>query len=162
MKNKVMMIAIIVLLVVLLLTICVGFFLTFRHLSTPPEGEAEVTEEVEDAIDKENLLIYTLDESIYTNLLTGNDGKAHVVRVSVSIGIDNSDEEAGAAFMTKIGDQSVIAKDAILSVLRNKTYDELSRAEAQEVLREEILAGLQKEFNTNEIVTVYISDLFVQ
>ena len=109
MKNKVMMIAIIVLLVVLLLTICVGFFLTFRHLSTPPEGEAEVTEEVEDAIDKENLLIYTLDESIYTNLLTGNDGKAHVVRVSVSIGIDNSDEEAGAAFMTKIGDQSVIA-----------------------------------------------------
>lgn len=156
-KNKVMMISIIVLLVILLITIGVGFFLTFKNLN----NGAAPQEEVKEVVKQEDIQLVTYDESIYTNLRTGDDNKDHVIRVGFSLGIDISDKKESEAFITSLSDKTPIIKDVIIGVLRNKTYEELQRSDAQAVLREEILEKLQQEFDSNLIVTVYLSDLFL-
>lgn len=158
-KNKIMMILIIVLLVILLLTIGVGFFITFKNLNS---GD-QITEEEKEPVRQENIQLISYDgESLYTNLRTGDDNKKHVIRVGYSLGIDISDKKESEAFITTLSEKTPIVKDVIIGVLRNKTYEELQKSDAQAVLREEILEKLQQEFDSNLIVTIYLSDLFLE
>lgn len=156
-KNKAMMIAIIILLVVLLVTIGVGFFITFKNLdkSSAPKDEKPT------AVDQNNISLVTADE-IITNLRVGADEKTHTIKVKISLGIDTSDKKNSEEFITMLGEKDLVVSDVILGVLRNKTYEELNKGDAQEILRDEILGKLQQQFNTNLIVTVYVSDLFLQ
>lgn len=156
-KNKVMMISIIVLLVVLLITIAGGAFLVVSKLNS-----AETAEKEPEPVKQENIQLVQFDtDSIYTNLRVGDDNKNHVIRVGFSLGIDVSDKKEGEAFVTTITDKTPIVKDVIIGVLRNKTSEELEKSDAQAVLREEILEKLQQEFDSNLIVNVYLSDLFI-
>lgn len=157
-KNKIMMIAIIVLLVVLLITIGLGFYFMFTNMGKTPEEE---TPEVKN-ISQEEIQLYILSDAIYTNLLVGTDNKEHVIKISVSLGIDISNEKESAAFLTMLADKEVVVKDVVTSTLRKKTFEELKKSDAQEVLRDEILSNIQKEFNSNLIAKVYISELFLQ
>ncbi len=157
-KNKIMMILIIVLLVILLITIGVGFFLTFKNLN---KGQT-VEEEVKEPVKQEDIQLVTYDDSLYTNLRKGDDGKEHVIRVGFSLGIDISNKKESEAFMLVLSEKTPIVKDVIIGVLRNKTYEELQKSDAQAVLREEILEKLQQEFESNLIVTIYLSDLFLE
>lgn len=157
-KSKLMMIAIIVLLVILLVTIGVGFFLTFKHLGN---NSVETVEENKEPVKQENIELISYDDSIYTNLRTGDDNKDHVIRLGFSLGVDVTDKKESDAFKTALADKTPVVKDVIIGVLRNKTFEELQKSDAQAILREEILEKLQQEFDTNLIVTVYLSDLFL-
>lgn len=157
-KNKIMMIAIMVLLVVLLVTIGVGFFITLKNLN----AGAASSEEEERVVVQEDIKLLKLEDSIYTNLRKGIDGKDHIIKVSLSLGIDNTKEKQATEFIETLIEKEVIVMDVAIGVLRNKTYEELQKSDTQEVLREEILSKLQQEFNSNLIVNVYMSDLFLQ
>lgn len=161
-KNKVMMIAIIALLVILLITISVGMFFMFKNLGKATNANPEEQTTVVPAVKQEDIKLVTLSDPIYTNLLNGPDEKEHVIRLSLSLGVDCTKEKEGDAFIEMVTAKDVIVKDVIIGVLRNKTFDELKKTDAQEILRDEILTNLQKEFDSNLIVTVYISDLFLQ
>lgn len=162
-KNKIMMIVIIVLLLLLIFTI-VGlsvYAINFlgKESEALPEEPAVVT------FDQSTIDLIKMEDSMYTNLATGADGKEHVIRIKLSLAVDITDKKASAAFIELLNSRDVVIKDVVVGVLRSKTYEELSEANAtraQEVLREEILSNLQQEFNSNMIVTVYIDDLFIQ
>lgn len=157
-KNKVMMIVIIVLLVVLLGIIGT---LTFFFLNSGIFGGGTDEPEVI-SLSQDDIKLYTLEDSIYTNLLKGEDNKEHVGRLSLSLGIDATEESDATEFITKLSDNKEVIKDVVIGILRNKTYEELRNADGQEILRNEIVDKLRKQFDSNLIFTVYISDLMVQ
>lgn len=161
-KNKIGMILIIVLLVVLLLTIGIGFFFIFKNLNT---DQTQVTNVVqEEKIDINDIYLFELEDSIYTNLMLGEDNKEHVIKLSVNLGIDYSGKKTKESdtLVATLTEKIPVIKDNIIGVLRNKTYEELRRVDTQAVLKEEILLKLREEFSTDLIVKVYINDLILQ
>ncbi len=157
-KNKVMLIVIIVLLVLLLGTIVGVTFYAVNVFNSPAEEEA--VEQVE-AIQQEDLRLITIADPIYTNLLVGEDNEEHVARISISIGV-NGIEDDSETFIAMLTEKEVIIKDVVNGILRNKTYEELKKVEGKEILKDEILDKLRKEFDSNLIVTVYMHDIFLQ
>ncbi len=160
-KNKIMMIVIIALLLVLIGTIAGLSMYAMRILGK--ETAAVPQDDKKSAVlDQEKQDMVPLGDALYTNLAKSNDNQEHVIRIKLTIAVDNTDKKASPALVTLLGERTVVIKDVVIGVLRTKTYEELLTMNAQEVLREEILTKLQQEFDTNLIATVYIDDLFLQ
>ena len=161
-KNKIGIILIILLLIILLFTISFGFFFIFKKINNQNQQSDNV--EFEQQIDVEDITLFSLTDSIYTNLFIGEDGREHVIKLSVNFGLDSSKKKAkeSQALMTTLTEKEAIVKDVIIGILRSETYEELIRVDTQEVLKEKILTEIQKEFNTDLIVKVYINDLVLQ
>lgn len=159
-KNKIMMIVIISLLLVLIGTIVGLSVYAMRFLNKEAEEIPENTESV--TVEQSEIQLITLPDPISTNLAKGNDTKEHVIRLKVSVAVNMSEKKESPVLLQLLTDRTIVIQDVIIGVLRNKTYEELSATNTQEILREEILTKLQQEFNTNLISTVYISELFLQ
>ncbi|MFV0502718.1 MAG: flagellar basal body-associated protein FliL [Lachnospirales bacterium] len=161
-KNKLMMIIIIVLLVVLLVTIVGVSLVGLKYLTAAKDEETtKVSEEVKELTPSEITTI-DIENPISVNLRQGEDGEDHAVRVEVSIGIDNTQEEKSTEFLTMLESKTVIIKDVIISVLSSKTYEDMTRADANDIIKDEILQALRKEFNSDLIAKVYIGNMFTQ
>ncbi|MDE6182723.1 MAG: flagellar basal body-associated FliL family protein [Eubacteriales bacterium] len=161
-KNKVGIILIIVLLIALLISFVVGFFLL---LNTMKKGDstAELTPiVVEEKVDRKDIAIFPIGESaIITNLLEGPDGKKHVIKVKVNLGINASKDNKKEAdeLIQTLTAQTFFLEDTILGICRNKTYEELKRNDAQELLADEIHLKLSEAFDTKLIEEVIINQL---
>lgn len=161
-KNKVGIMLIIALLMVLLLTITIGFFFIFKNLKTDATDTANIVET--QSIDVNDIYLFELTDPIYTNLMLGEDNKEHVIKLSLNLGLDYSGKKTkeSDALATTLSGKMPIIKDCIIEILRSKTYEELRRVDTQAVLKEEILLKLKEEFNTELIIKVYINDLILQ
>lgn len=161
-KNKIGMILIIVLLVVLLILFGVGFFLLYTTIQKGDEKEEPVV--VEQKIDRKDITIFPIgEEAIVTNLLDGPDGKKHVIKIKVNLGINTSKDTKKDAeeLITTLTAQTVFLEDTILGICRNKTFEELKRNDAQAVLANEIHLRLSEAFETNLIAEVIINQLIL-
>ena len=162
-KNKIGMILIIVLLVTLLVLFAVGFAFLYKAMSKANEGtENNIT--IEQTVPIEDIANFPVGDPIVTNLLEGPDKKEHVVKLSVSLGINAGKETAkdSEKLIATLEKQKPVIKDIIIGVCRSKTYEELKATDAQEVFKNEILLKLQETFATNLIVDVYIDEIFFQ
>lgn len=158
-KNKVMLIAIIALLVILIGIIIAAVIMLpgmIRDKDKPAETEIETT------VEHSNISLITIEDPIKTNLKTGLDDEPHVIQAKFSVGVDMSDKEKSQKLYDMLTEKTVVIQDVILNSVRNKTFEDLQKADAQEILREEILTRLQEEFSSNLIIRVYISDLIMQ
>ncbi|MBE6011943.1 flagellar basal body-associated FliL family protein [Anaeropeptidivorans aminofermentans] len=157
-KNKKMMIVIIALLVVLLAVI-IGFAVfTFRMIGS---NKSEAQEKVQMAPDtsilqSENVGFTT---PLNVNLKKGADGAEHAISINVTIVMDSSGKDDGE-LITKIKDSEYIIRDVTLTVLRNKTIDEIRDEDSMDIIKQEILTRLQEEFKTNIIYKVYLDNYF--
>lgn len=159
--GKVGIILIIVLLIFLLILFSVGFFLLYKTIQKGNDGE-NVTVVVEEKVDREDISIFPVgEEAIITNLLKGPDGKKHVIKIKVNLGIDSSkkNKKEAAKLIEVLNAQTVVIEDTILGICRNKTYEELERNDAQAVLADEIHLQLSEVFKTNLIAEVIINQL---
>lgn len=163
-KNKVMMISIIVLLVALLGTIVgLGIF-TINSLKKgeEPQTQGEQVSEIK-PLSKDELTLVELKEPITTNLPVGEDGKdSHVIRLNMSLAINNTvkkDKESEKT-LASVSSKEVIVRDVVLDILKKKTYEQMKKPDAREILKEEILQSLQDEFATNLIVAVYVDPYY--
>lgn len=161
-KGKIVMIVIIGLLVVLLGIIGVVGYKLVSSMSNENEAADAAPEEV--VLTPSEITVVPVTEPIATNLKEGADGVAHSVRVTVAVGVDTREDNAkeSAELVTLLTEKEVIVKDTCLTVIRDKTYEELKQNDAKTVLSEEILVSLQEAFDTNLIYAVYISDIYVQ
>ncbi len=163
-KNKVGMILIIVLLVALLILFGVGFFLLYTTMQKGNSTEPNPVI-VEEKIDRKDITIFPIGESaIITNLLEGPDGKKHVIKIKVNLGINTSKDtkkEADSLIETLTA-QTVFLEDTILGICRNKTFEELKRNDAQAVLSDEIHLKLSDAFDTKLIAEVIINELILE
>ncbi len=161
-KSKLMSIIIIVLLVVLIGIIGVISFKAFS-LINQDEASAEVeTTQQSNYVPIANIETVALTSPISTNLKTGPSGIEYSIRVSIAIGVDNTDQKAAAELITMLGAKEPIVRDICLSVITNMTYEELKAGDAQAILSNAILQRLQEEFETTLIYEVYVSDIYYQ
>ncbi|MFV0440919.1 MAG: flagellar basal body-associated FliL family protein [Lachnospirales bacterium] len=163
-KNKIFMIVIIVLLVLLLGAIG---FVGYKAFSILGAEETVVEEEfvgTTEVLLPSEILTIPLDEPISTNLTKGEDGLAHDIRVSIAFGIDNRDPENEdyIAFLETFNANPYMLRSICLSIIKSKTYEEMSLPDAQDTLANEILIAMKDTFKSNYINTVYVSDWWVQ
>lgn len=157
-KNKMMLIIIIVLLVLLLGAMAFGGYWIITNLGGDSETVEEVVEEEED---KSLNTLISIEDSIYTNLLVGEDQKDHLVKMHVTIDVKGGEDESEAT-VTAINSRLVVVKDILNNILRKKTYEELKKNDGLESLKDEILDKLRKEFNTNLISRVLVDEFLLQ
>ena len=161
-KNKLMMIIIIVLLAVLLVTIAAVSVIAFRVISSEPEDPAASILQVVPALTPEDIYIVELSSPISTNLAVGASGATHFIRLSLALGVNNTEGRGSTDFIELISASEPIVRDVMLGVIKSKTYEELSRLGGRDVLRDEMLIRLQNTFQSNLLVAVYISDWALQ
>lgn len=162
-KNKVGMILIIVLLVALLILFGVGFFLLYTTMQKGNKVE-EAPIVVEEKLDRNDIIIFPIgDEAIVTNLLEGPDGKKHVIKIKVNLGVNASkkNKKDADALIATLTAQTVFLQDTVLGICRNKTFEELKRNDAQALLANEILLKLSDAFDTKLIAEVIINELIL-
>ncbi len=161
-KSKLMFIIIIALLVVLIGIIGVISFKAFSILNQGDETkETEVTTTTS-YVPIANIETVALTSPISTNLKTGPSGIEYSIRLSIAIGIDNTDPKVSTELITMLGTKEPIVRDICLSVITNMTYEELKAGDAQAILSSAILQRLQEEFETTLIYEVYVSDIYYQ
>jgi len=153
-----MLIVIIVLLVLLLGAIAFGGYWIVTNLGDDSETVEEVVEEEED---KSLNVLIPIGESIYTNLLVGEDQKEHLVKINMSLDVKGGDDESETT-VAAINNRLVVVRDIINGVLRKKTFEELKKNDGFEALKDEILDKLRKEFNTNLISRVLVDEFLLQ
>lgn len=160
-KNKVGIILIIVLLIALLISFGVGFFLLWNTMKKGDNVELTPIV-VEEKLDRKDIAIFPIGESaIITNLLEGPDGRKHVIKIKVNLGINASkdNKKEADALIETLTAQTVFLEDTILGICRNKTYEELKRNDAQALLADEIHLKLSEAFDTKLIAEVIINEL---
>lgn len=159
-KSKILFFVIIGLLVVLIGVIGVVSFKAFSIIgSDETETENSATQQSGN-VSKENITILDLTSPISTNLKTGPSGIDYAIRVSIGIGINNTDPDAAAPIIELLSTKETMVRDICLSVITNMTYEELTAGDAQAILSKAILQRLQEEFETNLIYDVYVSDIY--
>lgn len=161
-KNKIGMILIIALLVILLILFGAGFWLLYSTINKANDTESNNTYIEE--ISEEDITIFSVGESsVITNLLEGPDKKKHVIKIKVSLGINNSKKKAKDAteLITLLETKQPFLKDTIINICRNKTFEELNRNDAQAIIKDEMLLRLKEAFKTDLIVKVYIDEIIL-
>lgn len=161
-KNKMGTTLIIVLLVALVLSIIAGFTVLYIKMAKGDKKVEPATTSIE-SIAMEDISIFSTGKVIVTNLQEGPDKESHVIRLGVNLGIDISKKKAkdAEALLLTLEEKKPIVNDIITSVCRSKTFEELKRNDAKVILKDEILLKIQKKFNTNLIVDVYIDEIFL-
>ncbi len=160
-KSKLMFIIIIALLVVLIGIIGVISFKAFSLLNQGETPETEVATTTT-YVPIANIETVALSSPISTNLKTGPSGIDYSIRLSIAIGVDNTDPKASTEILTVLSSKEPIVRDICLSVITNMTYEELKAGDAQAILSSAILQRLQEEFETTLIYEVYVSDIYYQ
>jgi len=158
------MFIIIALLVILLGAVAFVSFYLFKTIGKNTSETANAASEANTATPVTKLTVdqiekVPLSSPISTNLLTGDDGVEHYVKINLSIGVNNTDKKESPKMLTSLANNEMVVRDIILGILRNQTYEDLTLPEGQELLKDNIKSKLQDEFNSNLIVQVYISDL---
>ncbi len=165
-NNKSMMIIIIAILVIMLGGVGAGFFFIAGMINKNMEattGDKPVQTE-EKAYTPADLINVPLSDSIKSNLLVSNDGQEHLILITAEIAVNGAGKNAKAAteMETLLKQKEAVVTDSILKILRQKTFQDVKRPDAQQLLSDEIVSALQGEFNSNLIVEVYFKTFFVQ
>jgi len=163
-NNKVMMFVIMGLLVLLMVILGGGFIYVANLLRNSADaadnggGSRNVTAS---QMDPRDIYLFPLERAVATNLRKSADGISHLANVSFSVGIDNTQKESEET-IALIQDKEPMVRDICLSTMRSMTYDELSREDGMDVLRYQVLNRLREDFQTNLIVSVSISDWYLE
>lgn len=166
-KPSTVMIAIIVLLLLMFAVFTCGFIYTIS-LINKTAANAEVNNKdtlVEYTL--EDITIYSLTDSIKANLLkTSVDSEEHMalltVNIALNMGTTKEEKKAYEKMVALLYSNEVVIRDAVISILKNKTYAELEKPNSKEVVKDEILTTLQELFSTNVIVDVYFGEYYYQ
>lgn len=117
---------------------------------------------VSDKNEKSKVSIITVDlgDAIATNVFD-EEGEQHITRIVVSFGVNEKDK-GYKAFQEAFASKKVIIRDEIIHIIREQTYEMMSKADAQTKLGDEIVIRINKLLDTQSIQAVYFGDFFVQ
>jgi len=159
-KNKGMMIIIIAMLGLIIAAIVVFAIIVLPGLMNN-DGQAQAQEPptwYTQQISEQDIIPFTLSRDITANLLS-QGAERHIVRVTVGIGINNTDPDAAEDIIEMLQEREVVIEDAVNGILRRTTRDQLSMVGGMEILADEILITLQEMFGSQLIVRVYLGNL---
>lgn len=122
------------------------------------ELEANAAETGESTVPIDQIETYDIPDQMTVNLKKSEDGEAHVAVFSVTISMDkkNKDFEKYGDLSTKVS----LIKGEIINLVSAHTLDEVQSE--REALQQEILASLQKMYDSDFIISVTFSGFAVQ
>ena len=159
-KSKLMMTIIIALLVLLLGTV-VGVTLYLINFVGTGDGDAAIgyrpPTNVLTIMDLEPIVLG--DGIIVTNLATGADGRARMIRANVVANIDTTRDAAEyEEFVREFTHRISSARGLAVTIFNGLTYDQVRTPEGQAMVAEMIRNTLQEAFNTNLIVSIVFDE----
>jgi len=159
-KNKGMMMIIIIMLGLIIAAIIAGAVFLLMSDFGNADGQQIVVEihHAPQEISEQDIRSFTLSNDITTNLFSP-DGGRHVVRVTVGIGINNTDESEADDFIDMLLEREIVILDTVTNVLRRTTRQQLEVVGGSEAVADEILDALQVAFGSQLIVRVYLGNL---
>jgi len=156
-KNKGMMMIIIVLLGLIIVAIVVGAIFLLNFMNNDNQAQMQPIWHVQE-ISEQDIRYIELSSDITTNLLN-HDGGRNVVRVTVGIGINNTDEDEASDFIDMLREREIVMIDIATNTLRRTTQEQLAVVGGPEAVAEEILLALQDAFASQLIVRVRLGNL---
>lgn len=152
MKKSLLIILIAVILLVILIAAGVVAWLVFGGQDSEKKAE-------EEEIDMSKTKIYVVDsDPIIANLDTQGEDSNRIIRVSVNLRL--ADDKILEEFNTNNSSLQII--DLIITILRNKTMEDVSKPEAKETIKQEIINAVNKNFNTDKVIDLYFDEFIVQ
>lgn len=107
----------------------------------------------------DQIQVYDIADSLTINLKKGDDGEDHFAVVSVSLSLNTKDKDFGT-YSAELSAKESLVKDRIINVVSNYSIDDL-KGNTTEV-QDELLAELQKMFDSKFIVGVGFRDVIYQ
>jgi flagellar basal body-associated protein FliL len=104
--------------------------------------------------------IIELGDAITVNI-QDEQGTQHIVRVVIAFGINKKDKNY-KSFAESFEAKNVVVRDEIIQVVREQTFEMMTRSDAQQKLKDEITQRVNKLFGTQIVTAVYFGDFFVQ
>ena len=133
---------------------------SLKSIADTSQQSASIAEEKK--VNPKDITIFSISEPITANLIDdkGKDEK-HILRLSVGLALDSTKKDYKALNEDLSGKMEVL-RHVIISVIRNKTYEEMQEPNVQELMGKEILNKIKTEFQTETIVDIYFGEFFVQ
>lgn len=159
-KGNIILFAIILVLV-LIIGVGVGWLIVSG--SKAADSDKAKTEHSEDgnSVKKYDLAKTTAiamsEQPIISNLKTENVNEKRVIRVNAKLRVEND-----KTLTKEVQENTSMAIDILLDILRSKTAEEMLKPEAKEQVKTEMLQKVNKAFHTNKIVDMHFEDFIVQ
>lgn len=162
-SNKGMMLIIVAMLAIIILALAGVAVFLIMNMGGDGEGFGGPVQnwqsDTPSALDQR---IFDLGDAITTNLLSSGPGSGNnFVVVNMSLGINNLDEDEADEFLILLSERQPVVRDAVTSILRRSTAEELRRPDGADIIREDILTALQSVFASTMIVEVYFNQFSV-
>ena len=151
--------------IIALLVIVLGFMGWFIFFGMPQLMNAQnnndtpqviyETPEPPKKLSAQDIVTYNLASDITSNLMPSADGKNHIIKLTLGIGVDKTAENQ-TDMLALLASNEIIVRDAVSEILSSRTMEDLQGAEGKAALSQEILARVQEEFDTNTIVSAYV------
>lgn len=109
----------------------------------------------------DDVKIYNLSEATTINLKNDGTGNNAYAIIGISISMDGSAEDY-ESLNAKLSETESWVFDVTRSVVQEYTYAEISDAEIQKIVKQEITAGLQEKYQTECIYDVTFSQFTTQ
>ncbi|MCD8553679.1 flagellar basal body-associated FliL family protein [Seleniivibrio sp.] len=156
-KKKGGKLKLIIIVVVLLIILLGGVFLGYKLFLAPKDATAEgemPKKEVTAAPTNEVGVLYPLETFIVN--MADNDGSRYL-KVTVQLELDNTEK-----LKEELDKRVPQLRDAILTILSAKTYEEVSSAQGKLILKQEILRRLNSLLPFGQITNIYFTEFVAQ
>lgn len=110
--------------------------------------------------DKTKMVTVDLGDAITSNVYD-ETGDQHIARVVISFSVDSASKQY-KQFSKDFEGKKVIVRNEIIHIIREQTYEMMTRADAQTKLGDEITQRVNQLLETQIIQGVYFGDFFVQ
>jgi len=149
---------VIIAIVVLFIGTAAGGFYMFRSLS----GNIMPVLAGQSAYNPQDIQVFQLTEPITTNL-TSEEGKNtnHLIKVTVGFGINKKSRDF-KHIAKEFEEKEILVRDEIIQSLRDQSYENMTRSDAQSQLSETIQSRVSTLLLTQAIEEIYFGEFFVQ
>lgn len=156
-KKKGGKLKLIIIVVVALIILGGGGFLAYKLFLAPKDGAAGAEAAKKEAVaapSNEVGTLYPLETFIVN--MADNDGSRYL-KVTIQLELDNTEK-----LKEELDKRVPQLRDAILTILSAKTYEEVSSAQGKLILKQEILRRLNSLLPFGQITNVYFTEFVSQ
>ncbi len=160
-KKKGGKLKLIIILVVLLIILGGGGFVAYKIFLAPKGDQAadEVKKASAPVISNEIGELYPL-ETFIVNMMD-NEGTRYL-KVTIQLELQAGNEKAAAELKLELDKRIPQLRDAILTILASKRYEEVSSAQGKLILKQEILRRVNSLLTKGQISNVYFTEFVSQ
>lgn len=117
--------------------------------------DLEIASQSEDetSFDVSNLAPFELEQGNPINLANDGSGTIHVIQFGLTINLDKTSDDYSKT-LSNLESSTALIYDEARNIIGSYTYAEVIDVKIQNQIKEELLASLRKQFNTDSIYSI--------